>query len=293
MRLICIPAIKSHLKYVTFTISYLEKTFLNDQIIIVTPDKDSFMHLNNSNVSVKADNEFLDISSEQIKSNLSEDKKSMFKWYYQQFLKYSIVIKSNKYEDILILDADTIFLSDCIEDSDCINFTSLEYNESYFEIIEKYFPSHKLLSKSAIVNFMWFNRLLLLNLLEIIQGNQKKKWFEVILDNVNKSKAPFAFSEYETYSNYKHNIKFPEQKDLKIFRRADLFLSFYSFKKIIEIGKIFKFDLISFEENHNRSLSKKIIIFFMKFIIELKLLFYGYYTKKIKSLFSNRKNLIN
>lgn len=284
MRLICIPAIKNHLKYVTFTISYLEKKFLNDQIIIVTPDQDSFMHLNNGNVSVKADSEFLDISSEQIKSNLSEDKKYMYKWYYQQFLKYSIVIKSKKYEDILILDADTIFLSDCIDDSDCINFTSLEYNESYFKIIEKYFPSHKLLSKSTILNFMWFNRILLLNMLDIIQGNQENKWFEVILDNVNKSKSPFAFSEYETYANYKHNIKFPEQKDLKIFRRADLFLSFYSFKKIIEIGKIFKFDLISFEEDHNRSLSKKIIVFFMKFIIELKLLFSGYYNKNYNSI---------
>jgi hypothetical protein len=121
-------------------------------------------------------------------------------------------------------------------------------------------------------------------MLDIIQGNQENKWFEVILDNVNKSKSPFAFSEYETYANYKHNIKFPEQKDLKIFRRADLFLSFYSFKKIIEIGKIFKFDLISFEEDHNRSLSKKIIVFFMKFIIELKLLFSGYYTKNYNSI---------
>ena len=282
MRLICIPAIKSHLKYLTFSIKYLEKKFSTDQIFIVTPDQDCFMHLNNSNVSVKADSEFLDISSEKIKSNLSMNKKSMFKWYYQQFLKYSIVIKSNKYDDILILDADTIFLSDCIEDSHCINFTSLEYNESYFKIIEKYFPSHKLLPKSAIVNFMWFNRPLLLDMLGIIQGNQKKKWFDVILDNVNKSKSSFAFSEYETYSNYKNNIKQSVHNDLKIFRRADLFMDYYSFGKIIKIAELYKFDLISFEENHNRSLLKTIIIFLMILIIELKLLFSGYYTKKNK-----------
>ena len=79
MRLICIPAIKSHLKYVTFSIKYLEKKFSTDQIFIVTPDQDSFMHLNNNNVCVKSDSEFLDISSEQIKSKLSMNKKIKFK----------------------------------------------------------------------------------------------------------------------------------------------------------------------------------------------------------------------
>ena len=48
-------------------------------------------------------------------------------------------------------------------------------------------------------------------------------------------------------------------------------MDFYSFERIIEIAKIYKFDLISFEDNHKKSLFKKIIIILMVISINLKL----------------------
>ena len=179
MRLICIPAIKSHVKYVDCSLKLLLKKFPNDDFMIVTPHQESFNYLNKEKITIKSDIDFLDLTPEEIKSKLTYNKKSMYKWYYQQFLKYSIISKSKQYSEILIVDADTIILSDYVKDSDSLNLTTLEYNKSYFGIIKKYFPKQKLLPKSAIVNFMWFNSILFGEMLNSIVGKSKRKWFEI------------------------------------------------------------------------------------------------------------------
>tara|TARA_B110000211_G_C14047043_1_gene539474 strand:- start:794 stop:1633 length:840 start_codon:yes stop_codon:yes gene_type:complete len=271
MKLICIPATRIHIKYVEFSLQLLSKSFPDNDILIVTPHPNSFNHLNKRNIVVRNDTEFLDLSIDEFKKELTDDKKHMFKWYYQQFLKYSIISKSKEYSDILILDADTIILSDCVKDINSINLTKLEYNKSYFELIKNHFPGQKLLSKSAIVNFMWFNSILFAEMLDFMVSDSKRNWFDILLEDINKSTPLIAFSEYETYANYKNNNKKSELKVLKIFRRADLFMDFYSFERIIEIAKIYKFDLISFEDNHKKSLFKKIIISLIVMSINLKL----------------------
>lgn len=271
MKLICIPATRNHIKYVEFSLKLLSKSFPENDVLIVTPHPSSFNHLNKRNIVVRNDTEFFDMSLDKIKKELTDDKKHMFKWYYQQFLKYSIITKSKDYTDILILDADTIILSDCVKDINSVNTTTLEYNKSYFDLINYYFPNQKLIPKSAIVNFMWFDSILFSEMIYSFEGESKRKWFDIILEYINKSASKIAFSEYETYANYKYNNKKSSVKTLKIFRRADLFVGFYSFEKIIKIAKVYKFDLISFEDNHKRSLIKKIIVIFMVIIIELKL----------------------
>jgi len=204
-RLICIPATKHHIKYVDFSIKILLEYFPNDDFLIVTPNTDSFNYLKRENVVVEDDNQYLDLSAEQIKLYLTDNKKSISKWYFQQFLKYSIINKSKKYTDILIVDADTILLSDCIKDVNSINLTTLEYNTPYFDFICNYFPNQIILTKSSIVNFMWFNTNLFGEMLNSIEGNGHRKWFDVILEDINKSPSLMAFSEYETYANYKYN----------------------------------------------------------------------------------------
>jgi hypothetical protein len=271
MRLVCIPAIKGHIKYVDYSLKLLLKRFPDEDFIIVTPHQNSFNYLNNEQITVRSDADFLDLTPEEIKSKLTDDKKSMYKWYYQQFLKYSIVSKSKQYTEVLIVDADTIILSNCAQDNDSLNLTTLEYNKSYFHIIREYFPRQKLLPKSAIVNFMWFNTALFSGMLDSIVGKSKIKWFQIILESINKAEPLFAFSEYETYANYKFNNKKTTLKTLRIFRRADLFMDFYSFEKIIKVANIYKLDLLSFEDGHNKSFLKKVIVFLMIAVIELRL----------------------
>jgi hypothetical protein len=271
MRLICIPAIKSHALYVGYSLKLLNKRFPEADFMIVTPDRESFRGLESSNIFIRDDFEFWDLSPDDVQRKLAASKKNMSKWYYQQLLKYSIISKAEKYTEVLIVDADTIILSDCIEDVRAINTTSLEYNESYFEIIQRYFPDHTRLSKSAIVNFMWFDTALFGEMLNAISKNGEGLWFDTILMELNKVTSPFAFSEYETYGNYKYNNFDTSFRHLRIFRRADLFLSFYSFDKIIMVADMFKLDLISFEHSHDKSTFKKTIVLIMVIFIELTL----------------------
>lgn len=272
MKLICIPAIKSHVKYVGYSLNLLIEQFPDADFMLVTPDRESFSGLRKSNISIRDDTEFLDLSRDDVKRKLAHPKKSMYKWYYQQFLKYSIISKSTKYAEVLIVDADTLILSDCVKAGDALNLTTLEYNESYFEIVKKYFPEQRLLPKSSIVNFMWFNSVLFGDMLKSIEGNSKRKWFEVILEDVNKTMAPCAFSEYETYANYKFNNKKTALNTLKIFRRGDLLMGVYSFEKIIKVANSLKLDVISFEDTHDNSLWKKFTVCLLFFAIELYLL---------------------
>jgi len=271
MKLICIPATENHVKYVDCSLKLLFGYFPNDSYIIVTPQPSVFKYLESNNVEVRNDIEYLDLAIEQVREALSGEKKLLYKWYYQQFLKYSILSKSQEYSDVLIMDADTIPLSNFIANIDSINLNTIEYHRPYFDFIENYFPNQKLLSKSAIVNCMWFNVSLFNEMIKLIDDKSDRKWYNVILENINKFDESIMFSEYETYANFKYNNTNSNLVVLKIFRRADLFTEFYSFEEIIKIARMFKFDLISFEDNHNKSLIKKIEVFILVIYIKMKL----------------------
>jgi len=271
MKLICIPALKEHIFFVEYSYRNLSSRIDDVQFLIVTPDYSHFQHLLSENLDVKSDFDFIDLSKEVIRSKLNSPKRHLYKWYYQQFLKYSIVNKLNDYSDILILDADTIIISDCIFDCDVIYTNNIEYNEFYFEIINHFFPNNIVMSKSAIVNFMWFNKSLFLKMLNGITHYDNTDWFQIIINYINSSNFNIAFSEYETYANYKFNLINPPLINLKIFRRADLFLKYYSVDNIINIANIFGYDVISFENTHNKNKTKKIIAFFIVCFIEIKL----------------------
>jgi hypothetical protein len=271
MRLICIPALKKHKIYVDYSIKQLLRYCPNDKILIVTPHIKAFDDLKNDMIQILEDSDFFDLSPIEIEKHLVVNKKPFHKWYYQQFLKYSIVSKNKNFSEILILDADTIILSEKISDCTSIYLNTIEYHKPYFNIIAKYFPEHKILPRSSIVNYMWFNSQLLNDMLKSIEFTGKNKWYLVLLNEINQRPDFLAFSEYETYANYKFNKFKSSLKTLKIFRRADLFVDYYSFEKVIKVSKIFKFDLIAFEDNHKKSFYKKIIIFIIMIFIEMRI----------------------
>jgi hypothetical protein len=273
MKLICIPATANHLKYVEFSLKILIAYFPNDYFVIVTPQKNVFKYLESNIVSVKNDYEYFDVSHDNIREILSKKIKDFSKWYYQQFLKYSIILKSKEYTDVLILDADSIPLSNFIINLDFINLNTTEYNKPYFNFIENNFPNQKLLSKSAIVNCMWFNVPLFNQMINVLENNGSSIWYLVILNGINKYNESIMFSEYETYANFKYNNTYSEFKVLKIFRRADLFINYFTFEDIIKISRLLKFDLIAFEDKHSKHIKTKILVFFIVLFIKIKLQF--------------------
>jgi|SaaInlStandDraft_6_1057023.scaffolds.fasta_scaffold255636_1 hypothetical protein len=77
MRLVCIPVIKSHIKYVDYSLKLLLKRFLDEDFIIATPHQNSFNYLNNAQITVRSDSDFLYLTPEEIKSKLTDDKKNV------------------------------------------------------------------------------------------------------------------------------------------------------------------------------------------------------------------------
>ena len=111
MNLICIPALKYHKDNLAINIDNLLNFINKNEILIITPDVDDFKDFRFKGFNVKPDSYFSDISKSEIKSLLSPEKKFLNSWYYQQFLKYSIVSKCSEYSNVIIIDADSIILN--------------------------------------------------------------------------------------------------------------------------------------------------------------------------------------
>lgn len=256
MKIVVIPALKQHLEIVRHSIRLI-KTTESIEILIVTPD---FREYTTAFPSIKIlkDSYFQDLSKEEIKA-IPGVQLNKINWYYQQILKYSIVIKMEQYEEILILDADTIILNNEIfKDSNSTYYNLNEYNKEYFKLISSLFPEIKILKYSTINNFMWFKRSLLLQMLNSIEEMHQDIWYITILNLVKDKTANAEFSEYELYSNFKCFERMQELKRIKLFRRGDLFLPKYSIETIIETSMKMNLDLISFEFNHKTNWYKKL-----------------------------------
>ena len=111
MNIICIPALGKHKEHLSLSLKYLENHYSINEILIVTPNKDDYFDLHKNGYQISEDKDFIDIEKHEILKILNYNIKFLNGWYYQQFLKYSIVLKLNKYDNIIIVDADSIILN--------------------------------------------------------------------------------------------------------------------------------------------------------------------------------------
>ena len=161
-------------------------------------------------------------------------------WYYQQLLKLYIFKIDNKFkQDILILDADIIFLKPITLYKN--NIPSIHYidllenkkniHEPYSKTMNYLFSNLRInKNESGICHHILFRKELLNEMLNIIEIKFKKPAWRAIIDSiiyyVNKNKYNISiFSEYELYFKYikqyrnkKYNyIKFNNKfKDINI-----------------------------------------------------------------------------
>jgi hypothetical protein len=270
MNLICIPALKKHKSHIQFNLCRLNKSFNECRIIIVTPDKDDYSDLSAENISIFEDNQFEDIQKEKIKELLNLDKKNFYLWYYQQFLKYSIIKKLFKnYDVITIVDADSVILNENLLSPNKIFLNENEYHTEYFMTIKKLFPQITTLNQSSINNFQTFTKDIFLNMIKTIEIDDRK-WYIRILEFVNESKDPRAFSEYETYANYASFFYEVNNLPLRLFRRGDLLSIYQSKAKIIYNLEFLEYDIVAFETNHDIKISHFLFSFYLFLVCNIK-----------------------
>lgn len=136
-------------------------------------------------------------------NNLNEDRSG---WYFQQLLKlYAIFIIDNILDNILILDADTIFFKKTIffENNIPLYNYSDENHLPYYEHMNKLHPSLKKedINKSGICHHMILQKNVLIDLINMIENYHNKPFYEVFVENSNPNIISSA-SEYEIYFNY-------------------------------------------------------------------------------------------
>ncbi len=127
-------------------------------------------------------------------------------WIYQQFLKlYAIQVIPNISSNILVLDADTIFLNP-------VEFMTLlgsplfavagEYTEPYFGHINRLIPNlHRQMEYSGITHHMLFQKCVLEDLFQTIESIHNIPSWKAIASSIQELYWA-CMSEYELYFNF-------------------------------------------------------------------------------------------
>lgn len=139
-------------------------------------------------------------------------------WVYQQLLKlYAVFVIPNISDNILMLDADTIFLRDInfietINNQDYALYnTGIEFHKSYFEHAQRLLPGFSKVfpEYSGICHHMLMQRYILQDLFREIQNyhaQESREVWEIICScidiNVLLTAPSCCFSEYELYFNF-------------------------------------------------------------------------------------------
>ncbi|MEO1958627.1 MAG: hypothetical protein ABGX23_03650 [Nautiliaceae bacterium] len=210
-------------------LDYFIKNF-DEKIFLVTPKKCKFLE-----IEVINDHDILIF--EKFK-NLQRGR-----WYYQQFLKYEVVLKFRDYKRLWIIDGDTVLRKDLSKEVLYSTFkpTYKKYNNFYYKVFQE-----KGYEFSFVTNQMVFEREFLVNMLNIIENKFYKNWMDVFLENIDEENV---FSEYQAYGNFIAKNKNIQR--VKIFRRMDLI------NDSIE-NALKKYDIIAYENHHKVDFLRKI-----------------------------------
>jgi hypothetical protein len=223
---VAIPALAEHAEVLASSLPRLRK-LLGASPLVVSPDPPALTPLAALGARLAADEDFAALARQRVAEQLPESKRQVAGWYYQQLLKYDIVLGAAA-EQVLILDADTVLLGHVPRPGpgEVEMPSSSESHAAYFRTFERLTGLPRRLGRSAIVNFMWFDRSQLTGMLEHIEARSGTDWRRAILQASAADPEPGAFSEYETYANWcAHRMPDVRQVPIRLFRRGDLLVS--------------------------------------------------------------------
>ena len=230
-----------------YLLNFSLKDYSNNDIFLISPKAES------SSINIKNkinDDYFLNFK---VIKNLFEKYhfSGRIGWYYQQFLKYKIVLKLEG-EDFFIIDGDTVINPNLIK-KDLLCFVGKQNYSQYYYFYKSLFPQHKLSNLSFITNQMYFKKTYLKSMLREIEKQYLDDWLKVFIKKIVSNKKA-SFSEYQTYAEYIINRKlFVNTKKIKIFRRMDIIENFINIEKALN-----KYDVLSYEYHHETSFFLKL-----------------------------------
>lgn len=201
---VVIPAIKKDLDVLPKVIKSVRRYLQHPigDIIIVGPKKTEIVSFCRKYECVfKDEDSVLPIKLKDIDYNVNGTSRSG--WIFQQLLKLNSDKISGK-KHVYVIDADTVLTKP--QKFECNNkfllLASDEYHTPYFKTFEKIFGYPPVAGFSFVAHQMFFDLGKLEEMKKDIEmKNGGKRWYEVILNNLDKAEGS-SFSEYETYGNW-------------------------------------------------------------------------------------------
>jgi hypothetical protein len=133
-------------------------------------------------------------------------------WYIQQLIKfYAPLLISNITENVLLVDADTVFYkrTKYIENGKFLFDKVMgPLHQPYFEHMKRLHPTFTVWKPvtSGIINTMIFNKKIVIELMTKVEDLHKKDFWMAFLDCITE-KTKSGASEYEIYFNYMMTAK--------------------------------------------------------------------------------------
>lgn len=164
------------------------------------------------------------------------------KWYYQQFLKYKIVLKLN-FDKIHIIDGDSILSPEHFFTKD-FHYSPIKIN-SYYQKFTNVFDTNLKSKRNFIVNHMVFEKQILINFLHHYGTNEN----DFIKDFCKELKdGSMWFSEYQNYALYVlNNQSWRIKTPTKVFRRLESVIKTYDYKTLFK-----HYSLLAYERYHKK-----------------------------------------
>ena len=221
-------------------LSYYVKEFGSVDIVVVSPKERK--HPLYKNVIYKKDEDFL--SRENFPTIEDTHRPN---WYYQQFLKYSIVL-GLKYDLIHIVDGDSFVRKDLMF-SNLISYTKNKIEKQYSNFIEKQTKENVHSDRNYITNQMCFNKVLLKKII-LDLSKEGNHWIVTICKTLSLNDNIW-FSEYQFYANYLLKNGMVEEQEIMVFRRFDII------DEKVQLG-FNNYSVLAYENQHKTGVMRKI-----------------------------------
>lgn len=224
----------------TEILEYLKREFKGDKINIVSP---CFKEYKENNGVIEIPDDHI-LNKEELKKQIKVDR---FNWYYQQFLKYKLILFFED-EETLIIDGDTIMKKNIV-DSNTLLYTNWRMFQGYLNFNNRLVPNlygkrEKVIS--FITNQMFFKKKYVIEIINLIEKETSTNWINGIVKLINETDEHRMFSEYQLYADYFIQQGNPSTKEIKVYRRMDLINTSVD-------NALKKYPIIAYENKHKRN----------------------------------------
>lgn len=235
---IVIPVHKKDMEVFHICVRRCREYVVGLNIIYVVTNEDNFPDKDEQNDDIER--KVIWISEENFPFSLNTIEQYGFAyktgWYFQQLIKlYAVNVIPNILENVLVVDADTIFLNTVhfFEKTVPLYSYGEEYYEPYFDHMKEVLPDLEKIDseKSGICHHMMFQKHIIDDLFYRVEQLHKEPFWRVFLDKADPNlESGCGASEYEMYFNFvlKHYSYLVKVRKLraKLFYRnlGDIFL---------------------------------------------------------------------